>query len=967
MEFEVSSSKQGGSIAAHFKVIDMPQAFQAEEIETEPESEDRVQEDSATAATANACSQPQQVKLPDGRLECEFCGRKFNPASYARHQPVCQKVFGKTRPQFMPAYTVSKAPPAARGQGTGQEQSPGPPVEAKSEANSGLNDHPCMGDGRGPLADTVGTMPDKIHRALPSRSRTTFASASETWDPICDDLQEKEQRVRQVMDVQMEEIRNMRQQACEDSEEPAAPEPESGHASALGSLGCPKDTPSAPDLRQPGSGADASSPEPATAPAHERARKSYRHEETPLPHNQPQKDTPMGSISIGRGTGTVQHRPVPEKVAQETLPAEGVATPSMSELNLMACEDCGRRFNPSSLERHRAVCRSVFGGMRMRSTFESQNQRLRDVKDRKERASGSGGVLAGDAAGRQDRRTRTTSDAGTPVAQARAARATYAAPGPARPGATQECPQSTALPCEQVEQRLARSKAVAERAQGVSTPRRSALRESLRDVPRKEDLQSGPGPGPGRFRGEKPQVLQVCQNVHPAQSAAKRPTYSRQSLNGTPHEASASRPSGRASTEAAPTSPGASGRRVSSTPPRTRQDRFVKSSASSTSVRNADGGLGSGNMELIHRSVSEILTPRSSQDPQSKLDLLEQEVQEAIQAMTEPKPEDSTAATNLQALPNSSPQHGGLRGLEERVTLLERARLGVKMGQRPQQALAGSMSETLLPSDLLSDSIASASFTASSQWTHAARPSLTDMTQASVQAAGHPDVLSRTQPAVPSMIEAPLSSRSRYRVIEASHASPSRRASYRSVELSGQAPSKQTVGASTGLRLPVRRRDSEDSRPARNCAQPSQAARPGLGREDPTPPCRIADSHGSSVASVALSHPCQGASRMSSATSSQQTPRQWQVPVIPAAPPPSPASPKYAGYAVLGSDCISTPRLTQTAAKGAQSSLQHPVVQQFTPVYRVDPSRSNMQAASTPMRERAVLVPKLDMRKLAQK
>ena len=92
-----------------------------------------------------------------------------------------------------------------------------------------------------------------------------------------------------------------------------------------------------------------------------------------------------------------------------------------------------------------------------------------------------------------------------------------------------------------------------------------------------------------------------------------------------------------------------------------------------------------------------------------------------------------------------------------------------------------------------------------------------------------------------------------------------------------------------------------------------------------------------------------------------------QVPVVPAAPPPSPASPKYAGYAVLGTDCISTPRLTQTA--GARS-LQHPVVQQFTPahapVYRVDPPRSNLQA-STPMRERAVLVPKLDMTKLAQK
>ena len=56
-------------------------------------------------------------------------------------------------------------------------------------------------------------------------------------------------------------------------------------------------------------------------------------------------------------------------------------------------QDCGRRFNPASLEKHRAaallkrvfkssgaeVCRSVFG--KTRSTFESQNQRLRGVKD----------------------------------------------------------------------------------------------------------------------------------------------------------------------------------------------------------------------------------------------------------------------------------------------------------------------------------------------------------------------------------------------------------------------------------------------------------------------------------------------------------------------------------------------------------------------------------------------------------
>ena len=33
-----------------------------------------------------------RLHCADGRMECEFCGRKFNPASYERHQPICQKV-----------------------------------------------------------------------------------------------------------------------------------------------------------------------------------------------------------------------------------------------------------------------------------------------------------------------------------------------------------------------------------------------------------------------------------------------------------------------------------------------------------------------------------------------------------------------------------------------------------------------------------------------------------------------------------------------------------------------------------------------------------------------------------------------------------------------------------------------------------------------------------------------------------
>mmetsp|Transcript_5196 Transcript_5196/g.12504 ORF Transcript_5196/g.12504 Transcript_5196/m.12504 type:complete len:929 (-) Transcript_5196:158-2944(-) len=44
--------------------------------------------------------------------------------------------------------------------------------------------------------------------------------------------------------------------------------------------------------------------------------------------------------------------------------------------HLLVCEDCGRRFNPASFEKHRPVCRSVFGKP-SRRPFESQSQRLR--------------------------------------------------------------------------------------------------------------------------------------------------------------------------------------------------------------------------------------------------------------------------------------------------------------------------------------------------------------------------------------------------------------------------------------------------------------------------------------------------------------------------------------------------------------------------------------------------------------
>ena len=42
----------------------------------------------------------------DARRVCPSYGRRFNPASYEKHQRVCQKVLQSTRPQFDPRYPI---------------------------------------------------------------------------------------------------------------------------------------------------------------------------------------------------------------------------------------------------------------------------------------------------------------------------------------------------------------------------------------------------------------------------------------------------------------------------------------------------------------------------------------------------------------------------------------------------------------------------------------------------------------------------------------------------------------------------------------------------------------------------------------------------------------------------------------------------------------------------------------------
>lgn len=73
------------------------------------------------------------------------------------------------------------------------------------------------------------------------------------------------------------------------------------------------------------------------------------------------------------GTGAAAGSRAPKHAPNDSEPSQSGAA------GLKVCEDCGRRFNPASFEKHRAVCRSVFGGKSTRTPFESSSQRLRSL------------------------------------------------------------------------------------------------------------------------------------------------------------------------------------------------------------------------------------------------------------------------------------------------------------------------------------------------------------------------------------------------------------------------------------------------------------------------------------------------------------------------------------------------------------------------------------------------------------
>eukprot|EP00434_Breviolum_minutum_P008914 symbB.v1.2.007860.t1/scaffold448.1/size203282/12 len=582
--------------------------------ETEPESEDRARED---VPTRNA--------LPDGRMECEFCGRKFNPASYERHQPICQKVFGGSRPQFLKSYGAGKGGDRVRvDRGAPGGQSPRSLAKASSTQKSGQRPE----SGQSPRGQ--GAAASKVNPATLQRTDGPFEPPQRESDQLLANRQDScdlEQRVMQVMHEHMEELRSLRRQVREEPEShskvgSSSPRTKVNSTDKEGELGTVTGASGAPRPQ-------------------ERARRS------------PKRANPEERLL-----------PQPKKGAgEDRIPAKSPnSLVSAAEMQLIPCEDCGRRFNPASLEKHRAVCRSVFG--KTRSTFESQNQRLRGETASENEASTP-------APRRRHQAVLEVQTCGNVLSQIHAkicipkakvetqpvAHAFAFAPTPSAPRAVEVGERSS---------------------KGAVSPRRAS---------RELDLQ----PCPHCKRSFRPAVVdkhvKVCKSVFHAHDPKRNANNGREQRNTKSFEAAAASD---AKAKAKPT-------------PRGQLEVEEVKVDLSESVPMTFGDQGCEPASPIWSLAFEV-----------------PEVEEAIQAMSEPVPQDIslTMDTPVPSVPSgiprqflqdavgASPLKGSCRSLEERSTLLERARLGMKMG-RPQPLFSSNGfssvdrcgSEIILPSD----------------------------------------------------------------------------------------------------------------------------------------------------------------------------------------------------------------------------------------------------------------------------
>lgn len=109
------------------------------EAEVDHDAEEQRSEPATSAPSAARGMQTIEATGADLRRICPSCGRRFNPASFERHQRVCQQVFRTTRPPFDPmkgSAVVSKVAPAARTMPAVRSNSSGPQIGTQPGTSS---------------------------------------------------------------------------------------------------------------------------------------------------------------------------------------------------------------------------------------------------------------------------------------------------------------------------------------------------------------------------------------------------------------------------------------------------------------------------------------------------------------------------------------------------------------------------------------------------------------------------------------------------------------------------------------------------------------------------------------------------------------------------------------------------------------------------------------------------------------
>jgi len=423
----------------------------------------------------------------DGRRTCPSCGRRFNPISFERHQRVCQQVFRSTRPQFDPmkgsigSSTIGSKVGLTRVLSPKQDSRPiggslhaGLGSPSRSPAWSSLSeprtsavmrlqsgragDRSTTSSLASGLSGPIGTREHAAAAALPASSaslvRPSSGAAARERSPASttgfESIEEQEQRVMQMLQVQMEELRGLRRRCGQAAEAPLVVQ---GEESLPPTDAAAAVEPTTPAGDGDGSDEETLSPDqevlrvPSSDPPEMVSQETVLCDEPPL--SLPEGDIesrpanteggqrrrlvvrPDGQLSLST-EGSQQSASITAPVARfppsfvgsstasssraspnsttfdcdsgrvsppsgtrastqtTALDSDGVGSSSSSSLNtrgLKICEDCGRRFNPSSFEKHRAVCRSVFG--KPRTPFESQIQRMASQRSLASREQGA--------------------------------------------------------------------------------------------------------------------------------------------------------------------------------------------------------------------------------------------------------------------------------------------------------------------------------------------------------------------------------------------------------------------------------------------------------------------------------------------------------------------------------------------------------------------------------------------------